>query len=462
MRSAEITGLSCRLIQRLSLPEAIGLSLSVIAPTLTAAFNITLVVQAAGPAAPLTFAIGTVAVGLVALSFIAFSRRVSHAGSAYAYVTHTFGRRLGFVAGWALLLTYFGFATGCAALVGSFSAAVLQRFGLDLGANWVLVGALAVFLAWWLAFRDMRLAGRVMLALEAVAVIGTLVLCARILMRTQPTVTQSLTSFRPSADFGGWAGIGFGLVFTVLSFAGFEGAATLGEETVNPRRNIPVAMFSTVLGAGAFFVFVAYCEVIGFGPAHVHELAAAAAPLNDLALRYGSPPLAMLLDLATATCAFSGVLGGVSAAGRVLFALGRVGLAPSLAEVHGLHGTPARAISWAALAIGASFLIWAPFTGAGNYYSYASTTGTLALIAVYIAVGGAEMIEAWRDGRRLWSTICVIGPVVLLWSLYRTIYPAPEFPNNLWPYVALLWIVAAFAVMWWRPKLARAPLPEAF
>jgi amino acid transporter len=459
--SAEVAGLSRRLIERLSLPEAIGLSLSVIAPTLTAAFNITLVVQAAGAAAPLTFAIGTIAVGLVALSFIAFSRRVSHAGSAYAYVTHTFGRRLGFVAGWALLLTYFGFATGCAALVGSFTAAVLQRLGLDIGGAWVLVGALAVLLAWWLAFRDMRLAGRLMLALEGVAVAGTLVLCARILTHTHPTMAQSLASFRPSADFGGWSGIGFGLVFTVLSFAGFEGAATLGEETVNPRRNIPVAMFSTVVGAGAFFVFVAYCEVIGFGPARVHELAASAAPLNDLALRYGSPSLALLLDLATATCAFSGVLGGLSAAARVLFALGRVGLAPTLAEVHDRHGTPARAIIWAALAIGASFLVWAPLTGAGNYYSYASTTATLALILVYIAVGGAEMVEAWRDGRPLWSAICVIGPVVLLWSLYRTLYPAPEFPNNLWPYLAILWIVAAFVVMWWRPKVARGPLPEA-
>jgi amino acid transporter len=459
--SAEVAGLSRRLIERLSLPEAIGLSLSVIAPTLTAAFNITLVVQAAGAAAPLTFAIGTIAVGLVALSFIAFSRRVSHAGSAYAYVTHTFGRRLGFVAGWALLLTYFGFATGCAALVGSFTAAVLQRLGLDIGGAWVLVGALAVLLAWWLAFRDMRFAGRLMLALEGVAVAGTLVLCARILTHTHPTMAQSLASFRPSADFGGWSGIGFGLVFTVLSFAGFEGAATLGEETVNPRRNIPVAMFSTVVGAGAFFVFVAYCEVIGFGPARVHELAASAAPLNDLALRYGSPSLALLLDLATATCAFSGVLGGLSAAARVLFALGRVGLAPTLAEVHDRHGTPARAIIWAALAIGASFLVWAPLTGAGNYYSYASTTATLALILVYIAVGGAEMVEAWRDGRPLWSAICVIGPVVLLWSLYRTLYPAPEFPNNLWPYLAILWIVAAFVVMWWRPKVARGPLPEA-
>jgi len=460
---AEVEGLSHRLLPpRLSLPEAVGLSLSVIAPTLTAAFNITLVAHAAGRAAPLTFFIGTVAVCVVALAFIAFSRRVAHAGSAYAYVAHTFGQRAGFIAGWALLLTYLGFATGCAALVGSFLAAVLRQFGRDAGSAWVLAGAAAVFLAWCLALRDMRLAGRLMLALEAVAVLGILALCVRILLCVHPTTSQTLATLRPSTEFGGWSGIGFGLVFTVLSFAGFEGAATLGEETVNPRRNIPVAMLCTVLGAGAFFVFVAYCEVIGFGPNGIHELANSAAPLSDLAVRYGSRNLATLLDLATAMCAFSGVLGGLAAASRVLFALGRVGLAPTLAEVHERYGTPVRAITWAAIAIDTSFLVWAPFSGAGNYYSYASTTGTLTLIGVYIAVGVAEMVEAWRRRSRLWSALSVTGPVILIWSLYRTIHPAPEFPNNLWPYVATLWLAAAFAVMWWRPHVATAPLPEAF
>ncbi|MFI4982528.1 MAG: APC family permease, partial [Nevskiales bacterium] len=260
---------------RLSLPEAVGLSLSMIAPTVTAAFNITLVVRAAGPAAPLTFAIGIVAMALVALSFIAFSRRVAHAGSAYAYITHTFGSRAGFIAGWTLLLTYLGFATGFAGLIGSFSAAILKRFGFDIGPWWIAVGTAAMLLAWWLAFRDMRLAGRLMLALEAVAVLAIIALCCNILRNVHPTLEQSLVSFRPSADFGGWVAIGFGMVFTVLSFGGFEGAATLGEETVNPRRNIPIAMFATVIGAGAFFVFVADCEIIGYGPAGIRDLAKA-------------------------------------------------------------------------------------------------------------------------------------------------------------------------------------------
>src|ERR1700677_965851 len=151
---------------RLSLPEAIGLSLSVISPTVTAAFNITLVVQAVGEAAPLVFVIGMVAMALVALSFMAFTRRVAHAGSAYAYITHTFGSRAGFIAGWALLLTYLGFGTGFAALVGSFTTAAFNDLGLNTGrSGWLAIGIMALLLAWRLAYQDMRLAGRLMLAL---------------------------------------------------------------------------------------------------------------------------------------------------------------------------------------------------------------------------------------------------------------------------------------------------------
>ena len=448
------------LVSRLNLPEAIALSLSVISPTVTAAFNITLVVQATGPAAPLTFAIGMLGMVLIACSFIACTRRVAHAGSAYAYITHTFGSRAGFIAGWTLLLTYLGFATGFASLVGSFTAAALKGLSLDIGVFWIAIGAASMLLGWWLAFRDMRLSGWLMLGLEAAAVIMIIALCIGILQQTHPSVAETAATWRPSAQFNGWTGLSYGMVFSVLCFAGFEGAATLGEETFHPRRNIPIALFSTVLGSGVFFMFVAYCEVIGFGPADVRALAASQAPLHDLALRFMSPALAIALDLAAATSCFCGVLGCLAAGGRVLFALGRAGLSPALGSIHPAHGTPAVAVSITALLIIVPFLAVAPFSSGGDYYSYTSTIGVLALILVYIGVGSAETLEAWREGRVPWAVLCTSGPLLLLWVLYRNIYPAPDFPNNLWPYVALAWMAGAWALMRARPAVASAPLPD--
>ena len=49
---------------------------------------------------------------------------------------------------------------------------------------------------------------------------------------------------------------------------------------------------------------------------------------------------------------------------------------------------------------------------------------------------------------------------MLLWVLYRNLYPVPDYPNNLWPYAAFVWVSASVALMRWRPKIVRAPLPD--
>jgi hypothetical protein len=105
-------------------------------------------------------------------------------------------------------------------------------------------------------------------------------------------------------------------------------------------------------------------------------------------------------------------------------------------------------------------LIWAPFGRAGDYYSYTSTIGVLALILVYIGVCSAELIEARREQRALWSILCIFSPLLLLWVLYRNIYPIPAWPNNLWPYLALAWVLISWGVMRLRPAVKTAPLPD--
>src|SRR5262249_45076280 len=60
-----------------------------------------------------------------------------------------------------------------------------------------------------------------------------------------------------------------GIVLAVLSFIGFETAATLGEETRDPHRNIPRAVYGSMLVVGTFYVLVAYAATIGYGLDHM-------------------------------------------------------------------------------------------------------------------------------------------------------------------------------------------------
>ena len=181
------------LARKLGLIQAIGLSISIIAPAAAMALNVSLTAQTAGRAAPLAFAIGTAVMAIVGVSFVAFSQRIAHAGSVYACVSHTFGRRYGFISGWIFLLTYLAYAGGVSALVGRFLQAAMQNIGLHLASSWAVSGAGAILLATYAAYRDIRVAARLILALEGVSVLAILVLSGLIRPALRDEVLPNMT-----------------------------------------------------------------------------------------------------------------------------------------------------------------------------------------------------------------------------------------------------------------------------
>lgn len=441
-----------RLKRNLGVLEAIGLSLSVIAPTMSMSLNVTMAVGAAGAAAPLGFAVGTVVVAIVGLSFIFFSRRVTQTGSAYAYIARTFGPKAGFLAGWCLLLLYVAGGSGSAALLGNFLKAALEDHGVHIGGWWMLFAVVGMVAATVAAYRDMSIAARLMLVLELSSVVVIIYLGIRILMAISGETGLSAAPFRPDSTYGWW-GIGYAVVFAVLSFAGFEAATTLSEETGRPGHAIPLALISTVILAGVFFVFASYIQVVGFGVDNMKALAAEEAPLNTLALKFGTLRLATALDIAASVSAFSAVLGTLSAGARILFALGRAGLSETAAKVHPVHGTPSTSVLIVGGLMLAGLVIWAPFVGAAKYYDQVGTIGVLALMLAYLGVTIAVAVHARRGEGFGWLVAGIAGTLAMLWPLWNCIYPVPAFPDNLWPYVVMAWVALGGALVLARPHL---------
>lgn len=441
----------------LSLIEVIALSVSIIAPTMAMSLNTPLVAGASSGAVALTFLIATAAMVLVGFSFVEFSRRLPSAGSAFTYVSHGLGASTGFVAGWALLLTYWCYAAGTAAAFGSFFAIFLQHF--DLSVPWWIWTSCALVGIWAMGITNVRLSTRTALLIEAISMAIILALVAVILMRGGAS-GYTAAPFLPQAT--GFSGIGFGIVYCILSFAGFEGAATLGEEAAHPHRAVPWAVLGTVIIAGVFYVLVGFAQTIGFGMNGIASFAKDAAPLDTLAQRFVGGPMGAIVDLGAAISAFACALGSATAGSRMLFALSREHLLPfRLAQVSAGRGTPAAAFTAVAATALMADLVWSR-AGALNVYSYWGTLGTLTLIVTYLLVNLAAIRffakdhTSWLIGRHL--IIPAAGILILLWPLYNSVWPLQEGVLGILPFVAVAWLVAGAVRILLIPRSLRAQM----
>src|SRR4051795_10923883 len=113
--------------RRLSVWEAIGISLALMAPSMAANINPQGAASAVGRAVPLAFALATVGVLLIAYTFVRLCQRFNHAGSVYGFVGATLGPRAGVVAGWALLGTYVFYGVVPTTAAGIFGPHFLDR-----------------------------------------------------------------------------------------------------------------------------------------------------------------------------------------------------------------------------------------------------------------------------------------------------------------------------------------------
>jgi amino acid transporter len=157
------------------------------------------------------------------------------------------------VAGWTLLGTYLCFAVVGIGAVGLFGANLLQRLNLWHEASSFALTVVAAAVVAPLSIIPARRAGLVLIILEGIAVVAMLLLAGAVLLLVGqghgPQGDPPLRDlFIPTAGVGA-AAIAMGLSFGLLSFAGFEQVATLGEEVKESRFTIPHVLIGTVLGA---------------------------------------------------------------------------------------------------------------------------------------------------------------------------------------------------------------------
>ena len=327
--------------------EAIALSIGIMAPGAAMALNGTLPASLVGRAVPLAFVFASVGILFVSYAFIRLTSYFNHAGSVYALSGVTLGARAGFFSGWALLGTYLAFTAASTAEVGLFGQAFFDGTGIWPNAEWLMISLVAAALIWFVAYGEVRVATRALLTMEGLTVtlivIVVVVIFARVIAGSAPN-GQSFTLSPFTLPSGvGLGTVALAAVFGLLSFAGFEGAASLGEETDNPRRDIPRAIATAVITMGIFYTIVMLAQTLGFGvdKQGTEAFASSSSPLGELSRSYIGPIMADAINFGVMVSAFASALGTATAGSRMLFALCRDGfLSRRLGETSDRTGAP--------------------------------------------------------------------------------------------------------------------------
>lgn len=311
--------------------------------TLTAVINIPAAARSAGRATWLCYGVALVAILLVAETLVLFRRQPGQASGIASYVSSGLGRAAGWVAGWALLLGYGGAMLSCLVFFGANLDHLIALLGLPhLPLIGYAVGGLGCLL---LARRDVRFSTTTMLTTEMISVLIVLGLCAVVLLHGGGPADRA--AFSVVGDTA--SQVRSGLMVAVLSFLGFESAATLGEECLHPEQAVPRAIRLSVLLAGGLFLFWAGVLTEGLSwltPAQRLGLD----PIALLADQLGQPGAGEWIRAGAFLCLFGSTLGSLNALGRIGFDLAGHGVLPaSLARVHPHFRTPAAALTATAL-----------------------------------------------------------------------------------------------------------------
>ena len=432
------------LVRNLSVWQAVGLSVALMAPSMAANINPQATATTVGRAVPLAFLLAAIGVLLVGYGFVRLCQYYQSAGSVYAFVGLTLGPRAGVVSGLGLFATYTFYGVVTSSASGYLGSAFLDETGVwNNPPTWVAFAIAGIALAGSLLLTIVpaRRGTSTLLSIEGATVALILVVAVIVLVRLisgnvpdggSQKFTLDVFTVAPGTPT---SDVFLGIVFGFLAFAGFEAASTLGEETSNPRRDIPRAILGTAIFGGIYFVVVTAIEVMGFGtgPKGISNFIASGSLMGDLGTAYIASWVGDVITLGATISAFGCCLACVVGASRLLFAMNRdvVGGERGLSKLS-RQGTP-EASALVVVFLMVLIQVIMGICGKAEIFSatfaWSGTIGTLILLVVYVitTVGAIWLVFVKRRmSVPEWQVIIpVLAIVVLGYTIYRNVVPWP-------------------------------------
>ncbi|WP_440581899.1 APC family permease [Streptomyces flavofungini] len=318
---------------------------------------------------------------LTAASYAELVTKYPRAGGASHYATLAYGPFAGFLAGFCML------AAGIVSV-----AALARGFGGDYLSEFVTLPVVLVTVVFLAALallnaRGIQESTRVNVVATVIEVGGLVLVTGLglwIVLRGDGDVGR--LGQLGTERHGPAAAVLTGAVLAYYSFVGFETSVNVAEETRDPRRSYPRALFGALITAGAVYALVGAAAAAAVP---TRRLAESSGPLLEVVKEAGGVPTELFSAVALVAVANGALLTGIMSS-RLAYGMARDGLLPSFLT----RVLPRRRTPWASIAATTALSLLLALTG--DVTTLASTL-VLLLLVVFFLVNTAALVLRRRD-----------------------------------------------------------------
>ncbi len=218
----------------------------------------------AGPGLIVAFCLNGLVALLTAMSYAELGSCYHDAGGGYLWVKEGLPKWNGFLSGW---MSWFAHAVACSLYAlgfGAYFEHVLKEFDIILpnigflSPQKTLAAIIAVVFG-YVNFRGASETGKIgnIVTVTKIAILGVFVAFGFQVTFGRSDWTTAFSPFLPN----GWAGIIRAMGLTFIAFQGFEVISQASEEIRNPKKNIPRAVFLSLLIVVPIYLMVAIASL---------------------------------------------------------------------------------------------------------------------------------------------------------------------------------------------------------
>jgi amino acid transporter len=404
------------------------LTLTGSAPITAMLLNVPILVGSGeGLGSPAAFIVAAIVLVIFSVGYVAMSRKKTTTGGFYSYISHGLGREIGFGAGFGTLVAYGVFEASLSGGFAYFANLKLASLGVHVGWAPLALGMVVVIGA--LTYFDVSFSAKI-LAVGLVTEVLILLIFDTLLLGKGHIYWSALDPVEAFKSFPASHGIvagavGIGLFFAFWSWTGFEMAPNYGEESRDPKKNVPRSLYVSVLGLGVFYTLTCWASLAGY-PSINSAIASAQGNAANFffapATQYAGHWVTSVMSYLIITGSFACGMAFHNTTARYAYSLGREGmLPPALGKTHPKWQSPHIAsvsASVVSLIIIALFAIFVgtndPSTQAyGQLYGLMAVMGVIIILSVQAVVSLAVLVYYLRfhsDEVHWWKTL--LAPVI--------------------------------------------------